>query len=175
MPYCITIIAVCHRVHSVRWEEETVVLLTPTHPVDPRPKYRKHMPRWFPLCHVFCRLVFLVIASLYNEFCVLSIMQNECFKQRLMVKPKEQGDRGLNLQSTLLSLRGPGGGNEAENCSTCVAAGVLCWTEICSLIHSEATLIFLPSVGWCIFVFTVLTACAFSFIFSRLLFILQNF
>lgn len=108
---------------------------------------RKHMPRWFPLCHVFCRLVFLMIMSLYNEFCVLSIMQNECFKQRLMVKPKEQGDRGLNLQSTLLSLRGPGGGNEAENCSTCVAAGVLCWTEICSLIHSEAILIFLPSVG----------------------------
>ena len=40
-------------------------------------------------------------------FCVLSIMQNECFRQKLMVKPKEQGDRGLNLQSTLLFLREP--------------------------------------------------------------------
>ena len=60
-------IAVCHGVHSVKQEEETVVLLAPTHPVDPRLKYRKHMPQWFPLCHVFRRLVFLVIMSLYND------------------------------------------------------------------------------------------------------------
>ena len=71
-------------------------------------------------------------------FCVLSFMQNECFKQRLMVKPEEQGDRGLNPQSTLLFLREPRGGSKAENCSTCVAAGALCWTEICSLIYFEA-------------------------------------
>lgn len=67
MPCCITIIAVCHRVHSVRQEEATVVLLPPTCPVDPWPKYRKHMPPPFPLCRVFRRLVFLVIVSLYND------------------------------------------------------------------------------------------------------------
>ena len=61
--------------------------------------------------------VFLAIMRLYKltwTFCVLSIVQHECFKQRLMVKPKEQGDRGLNLQTTLLFPREPRRGNEAE-------------------------------------------------------------